>query len=267
MGGFHEGHTSLIDLASRLASQRTPTPPVLVSVFVNPTQFDEPDDYERYPRVLENDARRSREHGASCVFAPDVETIYPSQSDITSPPPPDSIRGIGLEDTYRPGHLEGVWQVVHRLFRLIQPSVAVFGEKDWQQLQMITQLADLMRTTGEADVRIEPGPTIREPDGLAMSSRNRFIPPDLRPSAASLSNAMRVAQTIDNPDEASETMRDLMLDATIDVEYATIRDARTIRPLPESTRRNDRGLVARSFVAGRLGDTRILDNMPWSPAT
>ncbi|MHC4975839.1 MAG: 4-phosphopantoate--beta-alanine ligase [Planctomycetota bacterium] len=265
MGGFHEGHTSLIGHASRLARSQDPPLPVVVSVFVNPTQFDEASDYERYPRVLEDDARQSREHGATCVFAPDVETVYPTDTDINSPPPPGWLRGTGLEDEYRPGHLEGVWQVVHRLFCLIQPSIAIFGEKDWQQLQMITQLSDLMRSTGEADVRIEPGDTVREPDGLAMSSRNRFIPPELRPCASSLARAMRNAQAIDDPDEAAAAMRSLMQAAGVRVEYATVRDAHTFKPLPEGTRRNEPGLVARSFVAGRLGQTRILDNMPWSP--
>jgi pantoate--beta-alanine ligase len=267
MGGFHEGHTSLIKLAASLAKQyqhNNAPLPVIVSIFVNPAQFDEPADYERYPRVLEDDAHRAHNAGATCVFAPDVQTIYPTATNINTPPVPDGLTTLGLEDTYRPGHLEGVWKVVHRLFCLVQPSIAVFGQKDWQQLQLVTQLAHTMRSRNEADVIIEAGTTIREHDGLAMSSRNRFITPTQRPAAASLSKAMQLAQQSQTSAQAESLMRDHMLVAGVEVEYATVRDAQTLEPLPPDTSRTAPGLTARSFVAGRLGKTRILDNMPWT---
>jgi len=254
MGGLHEGHATLVDLARREADRRDGAP-VVVSVFVNPRQFEEPHDYERYPRVLDEDAGVCAAHGADCVFAPTVEEVYPPGVSVADLPTPPVASEPGLEDQHRPGHLEGVCQVVHRLFQLARPAAAVFGEKDWQQLQLARALS---RERG-LGVQIIPAPTVREPDGLAMSSRNRFIRPEDRPRAGAISRALRESSEEATPTDAERRMRAILDEAGAKIDYAAVRDAETLlEPAPPRP--------ARALIAARFGDVRLIDNMPWTPA-
>jgi pantoate--beta-alanine ligase len=173
MGALHAGHLSLVELARKHASR------VVVSIFVNPTQFDDAGDLARYPRTPEADAALLAGAGCDLLFVPDVETIYPQGSSTRV-----RVEGpaAGLEADCRPGHFEGVATVVTALFGLVRPDVAVFGEKDAQQLAVVRALArDL-----HLGVEIVPGPIVRESDGLALSSRNVFLSPEERQAATAL---------------------------------------------------------------------------------
>jgi pantoate--beta-alanine ligase len=180
MGALHEGHLSLIDLARRLADR------VWVSIFVNPTQFDEASDLSRYPRTLEQDLARCQDAGVDAVFAPRAEEMYPpgcqtwvEVGELTQ----------GLCGESRPGHFRGVTTVVAKLLLAAKPHVAVFGEKDFQQLAAIRRMVRDLRF----DVEIAGAPTVREPDGLALSSRNANLDPDARRQAVVLSRALDAA--------------------------------------------------------------------------
>lgn len=261
MGGLHAGHVSLVDRARRDA-ERLATggerPLVVVSVFVNPTQFNERSDYERYPRDVAFDASLVAPAGADVVFAPEVETIYPPDVEVPMPPIPPMARDRGLEDKFRPGHLEGVCQVCARFFRLLKPRVAVFGQKDWQQLQMIRWL---VRELG-MDIEIPGEPTIREPDCVAMASRNRFLPPEDRERASAIPQAWQAAQRERDPQRAEAAMRRVIEGAGIEVEYAVVRDAHMLTPLPDGEYAGEPG-SARAIIGARLGAVRLLDNAPW----
>jgi len=259
MGALHEGHLSLIRRAHEWARRRPGGAPVVVSVFVNPTQFDVPEDLARYPRDEARDARLAAAAGATCVFAPPVEVVYPPGVDVPAEPIPACARGKGLEDAHRPGHFEGVCQVVRRLFALCRPAAAVFGEKDWQQLQTARAM---VRNEG-LGVEILPGPTVREPDGLAQSSRNAHLTPEERPRATALARALARAADAPTVAEAQRVMRDTMARAGIEVNYAEVRDAVSLEPLPPGARPEDLAAPARALVAGRLGFVRLLDNAPW----
>lgn len=175
MGNLHAGHFSLLDLARRDGAK------VVASVFVNPTQFGPNEDFARYPRTLEADAAGLAERGCDLLFAPPVEEMYPRGLDGLV-----QVRVPGLEDilcgAFRPGHFAGVATVVARLLGVVQPDRAVFGAKDWQQLQVVRRVVDELAMP----VAIEAGPTLREPDGLAMSSRNQYLEPAERRTAARL---------------------------------------------------------------------------------
>ncbi|MFG0275524.1 MAG: pantoate--beta-alanine ligase [Phycisphaerales bacterium] len=253
MGGLHEGHGALIELARHEADARGGLP-VVVTVFVNPKQFEEAHDYERYPRTLAHDSAICEASGADCVFAPPVEEVYPPGGPDGAGPIPAVARGPGLEDRYRPGHLEGVCAVVHRLFELTRAGAAVFGEKDWQQLQLARALS---RERG-LGVEIIPGETVREADGLAMSSRNRFLTPEDRPRADALYRALSAAQREDTPEAAESRMHAILEEAGVMTEYAAVRDAETLLAWSP-------GRPGRSLVAARLGAVRLIDNMAWIP--
>lgn len=253
MGGLHEGHLQLARLAVETGW------PTVVSVFVNPKQFEESVDFDRYPRDVEADAAMLKPLGVEAVFAPDVETVYPPDAPPSPVVVPSVADGPGLEDRYRPGHLEGVCQVLWRLFELARPSVAVFGEKDWQQLQLANAVAQqITETTGEP-LDILPAPTVREPDGLAMSSRNRFLLPEDRERAAAISQSLRIAAEINDPDLAERSMREHMESRSLLVEYAVVRDAQTLLESHD-------GRPARALIAARLGEVRLIDNAEWPPA-
>lgn len=251
MGALHEGHASLIRLGSQWARQHS-WPHVVVSIFVNPTQFNDPKDLERYPRTLEADVALCEAAGATAVFAPSVEEVYPAGTAESRVPLPEVAFTPGLEDAYRPGHFDGVCQVVARLFEMVQPTAAVFGEKDWQQLQVVTAMV----AHQGSPIRIIPGPTIREHDGLAMSSRNRFLPPEERARAVAISGALRAAQAHDVAVEAEAAMARVLLAAGASIDYAVVRDAATLLDVSP-------GRPARAIIAARLGGVRLLDNAPW----
>ena len=255
MGALHAGHARLVQCARDLPARRDA--PVVVSVFVNPTQFNDPADLARYPRTLQADVEVCRSAGAEVVFAPAVSDVYPQGS--TSPPGdlPAVATEPKLEDAHRPGHFAGVCQVVRRLFELVRPRAAVFGEKDWQQLQVIRAMTAQERLS----VEIVPVPTVREPDGLAMSSRNVFLTPDARARAGAISRALCEANAATSGAGAEARMRELLIAAGLEVEYAVVRDSQTLMPLPVNAR-NGRALIAARVRAG-AGTVRLIDNAEW----
>jgi pantoate--beta-alanine ligase len=257
MGALHEGHAELIRRGAELSRERG-LEGCVVSIFVNPTQFNDKADLDRYPRTLEADLAICERAGAGCVYAPRVEDIYPPDATPPVPPLPRVAAEPGLEDAHRPGHFAGVCQVVLRLFRLVQPGIACFGEKDWQQLATIAAM------TSEQGLGIEvvPVETVREPDGLAMSSRNRFLTPEDRARAISISAALRAALRGTTPDEAEGIMRRELRSVGIEPEYAVVRDAATLgRPVGD-------GMAGawRALIAARVGAVRLIDNAAWQPA-
>jgi pantoate--beta-alanine ligase len=250
MGALHEGHAALIRHAASLAARSGM--PVVVSVFVNPTQFNDPKDLERYPRTLEADAALCRAAGATCVFAPAVETMYPPSVSVRVPELPEAATAPGLEDAHRPGHFAGVCQVCLRLFELVRPAVAVFGEKDWQQLAVVRAMAAVELP----DLRIIGHPTIREPDGLAMSSRNTLLMPQDRRRAPAMARALEEAGRHTDPRAAEEAGRRVLLANRLVPEYVAVRDGATLGAVQA-------GKPARVLAAARCGQVRLIDNAPW----
>jgi pantoate--beta-alanine ligase len=248
MGALHPGHLSLVRLARAHATK------VVASVFVNPTQFGPNDDFGRYPRQPEKDAAMLEEAGCDLLFLPGVETLYPP-GHATFVEPAGAAEG--LEGAFRPGHFRGVATVVTALFNLVRADLAVFGEKDAQQLAVIRQLVrDL-----HLPVEIVPGPTIREADGLAMSSRNAYLSPEERQAATVLHRALRAAETAISQgerrgDAVRERMREILAaEPLARVEYADVVDAETFQPV---------GLLQGRLVlplAVRIGGTRLIDNI------
>lgn len=255
MGALHEGHASLVRIGAEWALHHG-TPHVVVSIFVNPTQFNDPADLARYPRTLDADVALCEAAGATVIYAPGVEDVYPAghasgdlDADLAIP---EVAYTPGLEDAHRPGHFTGVCQVVARLFELVRPDAAVFGEKDWQQLQVVTSMVEEMNL----GIRIIPGPTVRESDGLAMSSRNRFLTPEDRARAIAIHGALKAAQAHDVPAEAMAAMSRVLLAAGASIDYAVVRDSATLLDVtPERS--------GRAIIAARLGGVRLLDNAPW----
>jgi pantoate--beta-alanine ligase len=249
MGNLHTGHLSLVELAREHAER------VVVTVFVNPTQFGEGEDFEEYPRTLKRDTQRLRKLDADVLFAPDVDTVYPfglDQATVISVP--------GLTRNFcgasRPGHFDGVTTVVARLFALVQPDVAVFGQKDYQQQLVIRH----MTTDLSLPVRIITAPTVREPDGLAMSSRNQYLSEAERAMAPQLYAALKVigAELQDGKRnfEDLENAARASLEATGFVpDYVAIRRAENLE-LPD--RDCDEIVV---LAAAHLGNARLIDNI------
>jgi pantoate--beta-alanine ligase len=253
MGALHEGHLTLVREARRRAAG------VVVSIFVNPTQFGPAEDLDAYPRQLEQDARLLDAEGVDMLWAPAVEEVYP-------PGFATSVSVGGLSDTLcgasRPGHFDGVATVVAKLFGQVRPDWALFGEKDWQQLAVIRRMArDLDLAAPLAD-QILGVPTVREADGLAMSSRNRYLSSADRARAAALPRLMDVARDRIGQGElvgpALATLREQLLAAGFDrVDYAELADAANLQPLGALGE-----APARLFVAARIAGTRLIDNMP-----
>ncbi|MEY3025507.1 MAG: hypothetical protein RLZZ238_404 [Planctomycetota bacterium] len=254
MGALHAGHGSLVTRA------RQDGRPVVVSIFVNPTQFGPSEDYARYPRTLDSDCALLEPLGAAAVFVPSVEAIYPrgleaARVEATAIALPRVATEPRLEDACRPTHFGGVALVVGRLFDLVRPSAAYFGEKDYQQLRLIEDMveADRARFGG---LRVVPCPTIRESDGLAMSSRNRYLSANEREGAIALSRAIQVAHAAQRVETAERLMRETLESFGLEVEYAVVRDARSLLPVPGFER------PTRALIAARLGSTRLIDNAP-----
>lgn len=248
MGALHAGHGSLIQRAVAESD------PVIVSIFVNPTQFNQKEDYEQYPQTLSEDAGYCERLGASLIFAPSVEEMYPR-------PPRTTVDVAGVSEhlcgRFRPGHFRGVATVVLKLFSIVQPDLAYFGEKDAQQLAVIrTMVEDL-----NLPVRIVPVPTVREEDGLALSSRNRRLNPEQRQAAIALSRALRtveakVAAGIREPDKLKrEALSVLASEPLARVEYLEIVDADSMQPVADLDR------PARAAGAIWVGDVRLIDNV------
>jgi pantoate--beta-alanine ligase len=244
MGALHEGHRTLV----RAARDRAAT--VVVSVFVNPTQFGPGEDYDRYPRTWDADLAALAEEGADVVFHPGVDEVYPSgAAGVTVDPGP---LGSVLEGAVRPGHFAGVLTVVAKLFGLVRPDLALFGEKDYQQLTLIRAMARELAL----GVDVVGVPTVREGDGLALSSRNRYLGPDQRATAAAISVALRAGA------EAGPRGAAAVLAAAREVlaaqpellqDYLELTDT-DLGPAPAAG-------PARLLVAARAGATRLLDNI------
>jgi pantoate--beta-alanine ligase len=249
MGGLHHGHMSLVQLAAGQADR------VVVSIYVNPTQFGPAEDFESYPRTLENDRRRLSRADVDVMFAPDNDEMYPfGEEDMTRV----SVPGLSaiLCGNDRPAHFDGVTSVVSRLFNIVQPDVAVFGQKDYQQLAIIRHMVDDMRFP----VRIISASTHREKDGLAMSSRNRYLDEQERNVAPALHRALDacreriLAGERDFAQLEADGAARLKADG-LQPEYFAIRQSNDLS-LPEST--NDDLVV---LAAAKVGKTRLIDNL------
>jgi len=247
MGALHEGHLSLVDLAAKHADK------VIVSIFVNPTQFAPNEDLDAYPRTEKEDAAKLGDHPAHLIFAPSAREMYPGDDDLLV-----EVSGPseGLESITRPHFFGGVATVVAKLFHTVGPDVAVFGEKDYQQLQVIKKLT---RDLG-LPIEIIAGPTGRESDGLAMSSRNAYLSTDERKKAPQLYAAITevVRQIKDGVSiaDAREAGLAMLHDRGFDpIDYLEVRDAESLAPIDAVVR------PARVLVAAKLGSTRLIDNV------
>ena len=245
MGALHAGHASLVARAAACCED------VAVSIFVNPTQFGPQEDFARYPRTLSADAAVLEPHGVRWIYAPEVAAVYP---------PGDATRivvggpAVPLEGERRPGHFDGVATVVCKLFLTVPADAAYFGAKDWQQTLVVKRM---VRDLG-LPIEIVVCPTVREADGLAMSSRNAYLSAADRLRAVALSESLGQAEQLwiagAAPTAIERTMRETMERHGIVVEYAVLADPESLDPL------TDHAMQAVALVAGRLGSTRLIDN-------
>lgn len=241
MGALHEGHLALVAAASEHADV------VVVSIFVNPTQFGPTEDFDRYPRTLDADVSLLHAAGVDVVFAPDTTEVYPA-GDIVTPVSAGEL-GVGWEGADRPGHFDAVATVVNRLFDMVGPDVAVFGEKDWQQLAVIRRLA----ANRPDHVRIEAVATVREADGVARSSRNRMLSATERITAAAIPHAHRAIERRGASPEVVAAARVHLEHAGVNVSYLDTVNPDTLQVCHEPG-------PARLLFAGTVGTTRLLDN-------
>lgn len=248
MGALHEGHIALVKEAQRRAQR------VIVTIFVNPTQFAPHEDFKKYPRTFDDDCAKLVAAGADAVFFPPVEEMYPSgfatRVLLLGP------AAVGLDDRFRPTHFEGVATVCCKLFTQSRADLAVFGEKDYQQLKVVTRMAaDL-----DLGIEIVPLPTFREADGLAMSSRNRYLSPEDRALAPLLHRVMQaLAVRIRNRDDLFRAVGEAqteIISAGFELDYLEARHAETLAPVTSLAD----GPI-RILVAARLGATRLIDNI------
>lgn len=249
MGSLHAGHLSLVELAREHAER------VIVSIFVNPTQFGEGEDYEDYPRTLERDQRRLKKTAADMIFAPDVDTLYPFGPDKAT-----TVSVPGLTENFcgatRPGHFDGVTTVVARLFAIVQPDVAVFGQKDYQQQLVIRRMTEDLGLP----INIITGETVRDDDGLALSSRNSYLSDKERAIAPALYGSLTsVGQKLQAGGRDFALLENAAIEqleaAGFEVEYFAIRRALNLE-VPD---RDCDDLVV--LVAARLGPARLIDNI------
>ena len=254
MGALHEGHRTLIKKARRLAN---PNGNVVVSIFVNPTQFGPKEDLSNYPRPFDQDLLLCRQEGVDLLFHPSTSGMY--AADTSAMVREDSLSKV-LCGASRPGHFDGVCTVVSMLFNIIGPEVAVFGEKDWQQLAVVRRMVrDL-----QIPVKIVGHPTVREADGLAMSSRNRLLTPEARRMAPRIFQAMSAAAMECGAQGRGVTrVRDSLIKSlkaipSADLDYAEIVDEETLAPLKSFNQK----CKVRIMVAVRFGSVRLIDNLP-----
>lgn len=250
MGALHQGHISLVKKAHELSDI------VVVSIFVNPTQFNNPQDLERYPRTVEEDCKRLEEAGANLVFVPSVGDIYPQKDERIF-----DLGGLDAvgEGPRRPGHFNGVAQVVTRLFDIVKPRYAYFGEKDFQQLSIIRHFTKELNYP----VEIISCPTIREEDGLAMSSRNSLLTPEHREAAPLIYKTLKTVQErsqaqILSPDELCKWVTDeINSNSLLKTEYVEIVNSLTLRLVKNWS---DHGQI-QMCVAVFAGTVRLIDNI------
>ena len=250
MGNLHEGHIALVHAARQEADR------VVSSIYVNPAQFGEGEDFQSYPRTLEADCQALEQAGCDLLFAPDHSTIYPQglENTVRLLASPDLANP--LEGRSRPGHFDGVVTVLARLFNLVDPDIAVFGEKDYQQLLVIQRMVDDLGY----GIRIIPVPTVRETSGLAMSSRNNYLDPEQRKAAAELNTVLlqsagRIRGHAAEPDEVEHDATVQLEGLGFRVDYVAIRRANDLG----KPREIDRQL--RILVAAWYGQTRLIDNL------
>ncbi|MEO6437359.1 MAG: pantoate--beta-alanine ligase [Tepidisphaeraceae bacterium] len=258
MGALHAGHLSLIDHAKKHASH------VFVSIFVNPTQFGPREDFNKYPRPVEEDLAKCEAAGVDLVFNPAPAEMYrPGAADVVVDLP--SLSSV-LEGKHRPGHFKGVCQVVAKLFNILTPDVACLGQKDYQQLRIITAMVEAL----DWPIQIVGCPTLRDPDGLALSSRNQFLLPDERSRALSIPRGLmqakqQVSEGIRQTNRLLTTMKNTLLDVgslgriPVSVDYVACVDPQTFKPVETITAPT---LLA---VAARVGTTRLIDNVMVEP--
>jgi len=253
MGALHEGHLQHIRHCRSQADH------VIVSIFVNPTQFNQNDDFQAYPRTLEVDIQACSDAGATCVFTPDAEGMYPpdqigAQIDVPA------ISQM-LEGADRPGHFQGVCRVVVKLIHVVRPDFVSFGRKDYQQLCVIKAVVDDLMMP----VRVVEVPTVREADGLAMSSRNKRLETEQRKRALGLFKSLCAGKRLveedgeTDPQAVEQVMRSVMESHQIDVGYAVVRHPKTLGELSCIEPSLTGGVIA--LVAGRVGPVRLIDNM------
>ena len=247
MGALHEGHLSLVDVAALQADT------VLMTIFVNPLQFGPSEDFLRYPRNLARDEQLARARGVAAVFAPSSDVMYPAGSETRVVPGPTAERGEGER---RPGHFVGVLTIVAKLFHLVEPDVAVFGQKDIQQAVLIQRMVHDLNFP----IAVTVAPTVRETDGLALSSRNAYLTAAERRQALSLSQALRLVDRLWRAGErATATLERHMREEfrmfpSVGVDYIAIVEPEHLRSVDTA----DRGTIV--AVAARIGATRLLDN-------
>jgi pantoate--beta-alanine ligase len=248
MGALHQGHVSLIERA------RSECDFVVATIFVNPTQFGPNEDFTRYPRTLEADLELCRNAGADLVFTPTAASMYSGTAETIV-----RVTRLSqvLEGAHRPGHFDGVTTVVTKLFNITEPDRAYFGQKDYQQQLIIRRMvADL-----DQPVEIVTCPIIREPDGLAMSSRNRYLSADERQTACRIFQALKLAESLATPGETdpsaitTQMIRQLESVQGVDVHYAGIFDCDSLQPVI------DRQSSGVALIAAKVGSTRLIDNM------
>ena len=249
MGNLHDGHLSLVTLAREHAER------VVVSIFVNPTQFSEAEDFEQYPRTLERDKRLLKKIKADLLFVPDVDTMYPfgldNATSVTVP-----VLTADFCGAFRPGHFDGVTSVVSRLFSIVQPEVAIFGQKDYQQQLVIRRLVEDL----SLPLKIVSAPTRRDDDGLALSSRNQYLSEEQRALAPTLYSVLQgVGKDLQagkrNYEELERHASEALSAAGFDPEYIGIRRAENL----ESPDRDNDEIVV--LAAVRLGNARLIDNI------
>jgi pantoate--beta-alanine ligase len=252
MGALHAGHASLV------ARARAEAGAAVVSVFVNPLQFGPAEDFEAYPRDLDRDARLAGEWGAALVFAPGGPDVLPRRPEVTVDPGP---LGTRFEGAVRPGHFRGVLTIVAKLLHLVRPEVAVFGQKDLQQAVLVRRMAaDL-----DFPVRIVVAPTVREPDGLALSSRNAYLSPSERAAAPALIRSLRAGErAVLAGERRARDVRRAVLEALAGEPALRLDYAAVLRVDDLAEVETVEGPVALA-AAARLGRTRLLDNLLVDP--
>lgn len=248
MGALHDGHVSLVRLAKRRASK------VIVSIFVNPTQFAPSEDFSSYPRTWKADVAKLAAENVDLIWNPDVKTMYPDG--FATRIAPEGPATVGLEDRFRPHFFGGVATVVGKLFMQVRPDFAIFGEKDFQQLRVVTRMA------GDLDlaVKVIGSKTVRERDGLAMSSRNVYLTPEHRGVATTLYRAMKQgAAHLRAGDDIAAVMAggaEMITAAGFVLDYFEVRHAETLAPMTAA-----KDGPVRILVAAKLGTTRLIDNI------
>ena len=249
MGALHAGHLSLVHLARSLADI------VVVSIFVNPLQFGANEDFDRYPRTLDADAAKLAEARVNVLFAPTATEVYPPDSQ------PRQLKagvvGAPFDGAIRPGHFDGMLTVVNRLFDIVTPDVAIFGAKDAQQVFLVKQMAAKLHPR----LKIVEAPTVREFDGLAMSSRNRYLNPNERALAAQISRALtRCQEVADARGTAAQAAKQaaavIAEKPAIRLEYLALIDPNTFKEVPATFKGQ-----CLAIIAARIGETRLIDNL------